>query len=97
MEAVFERGRLLSQNESSTREPDGTLVEFEPDPEIFGEYAFNMEFVEKRFRNYAYLNHGAHPVPQRHGLLFPERPSGSPKTKWGEHPSTRSVVAGATR
>lgn len=58
LEAVFKRGRLVSQAESSTREPDGTLVEFEPDPEIFGDFAFNMEFVEKRFKNYAYLNTG---------------------------------------
>jgi len=58
MEAVFERGKLISQDESGTREPDGTLVEFEPDTQIFGDYAFNMEFVEKRFKGYAYLNSG---------------------------------------
>ena len=38
--------------------PNGTYLEFEPDVEIFGKYAFNMEYVEKRLWNYAYLNPG---------------------------------------
>jgi topoisomerase-4 subunit B len=58
-EVVFERGVLKSKRESeSRREPAGTLVEFTPDPEIFGEYAYNPEFVERRIWNYAYLNSG---------------------------------------
>jgi topoisomerase-4 subunit B len=60
MEAVFERGVLKRKKETDAprREPNGTLVEFTPDPEIFAEYAFNLEFVEKRIWNYAYLNAG---------------------------------------
>jgi topoisomerase-4 subunit B len=59
-EAVFERGVLKSQRDGSAprAEGQGTYVEFTPDPEIFGEYAYNMEFVEKRMRHYAYLNSG---------------------------------------
>ncbi|MBN1520405.1 MAG: type IIA DNA topoisomerase subunit B [Spirochaetales bacterium] len=58
-EARFERGQLLGKKEGAAgREPDGTLVEFTPDPDIFGEFAYNMEFVEKRMRHYAYLNSG---------------------------------------
>ena len=38
--------------------PNGTYLEFEPDVEIFGKYSFNMEYVEKRLWNYAYLNPG---------------------------------------
>ncbi len=58
-EAVFERGVLKSKREGSQgRESSGTLVEFTPDPDIFGEYSYNMEFVEKRMRHYAYLNSG---------------------------------------
>jgi len=57
-EAVFERGVLKSKKHGATREKTGTLVEFVPDPEIFGDYAFNMEFVERRIQNYAYLNTG---------------------------------------
>lgn len=58
-EAVFERGVLKTKREGSARrEPNGTLVEFTPDGQMFGEYAYNMEFVEKRMRHYAYLNSG---------------------------------------
>lgn len=37
---------------------NGTYLEFEPDASLFGKYAFNMEYVEKRLWNYAYLNPG---------------------------------------
>jgi topoisomerase-4 subunit B len=37
---------------------DGTMVEFTPDREIFGDYQFNPEFIERRLLNYAYLNTG---------------------------------------
>ncbi len=33
-------------------------MEFTPDTDIFGVYDFNLEFIEKRVRNYAYLNAG---------------------------------------
>lgn len=58
-EALFERGMLKSKREGQARrEPNGTLVEFTPDAQMFGDYSFNMEFVEKRMRHYAYLNSG---------------------------------------
>ena len=59
-EAVFERGILQSEKKGSVKTgiKNGTYVEFEPDTEVFGEYAFNMEFLEKRIWNYAYLNIG---------------------------------------
>jgi topoisomerase-4 subunit B len=58
-EARFERGVLKYKRETdSKREKDGTYVEFVPDREIFGDYAYNREFVEKRMWNYAYLNSG---------------------------------------
>lgn len=59
-EAVFERGALLKERKGKVK-PDvqnGTLVDFTPDTAIFGEYEFNMEFVERRMWNYAYLNAG---------------------------------------
>ena len=34
-EATFERGKLKGKKKGSTKEPDGTYVEFVPDPEIF--------------------------------------------------------------
>jgi topoisomerase IV subunit B len=57
-EAVFERGALKGKKKGTSKEPDGTLVEFLPDEEVFGEYTFNYEYVEKRLWNYAYLNAG---------------------------------------
>ena len=58
-EATFERGKLKSQKKGKApSEPDGTYVEFLPDQEIFGDYEFNYEFVERRMWNYACLNSG---------------------------------------
>ena len=58
-EVLFERGELKKQKKSrAPNEPDGTYVEFLPDPDIFGEHAFNHEFVERRMWNYACLNRG---------------------------------------
>ena len=59
-DALFERGRLVRQKTGrlKVKQPDGTYFEFVPDEEIFGKYSFNMEFVERRMWNYAYLNSG---------------------------------------
>mgnify|MGYP002508639192 CR=1 FL=1 len=40
------------------RVKNGTYLEFVPDTQLFGKYQFNMEMVEKRLWNYAYLNPG---------------------------------------
>jgi len=37
---------------------DGTEVAFEPDPEIFGRFAWSEEFITDRLRYYAFLNAG---------------------------------------
>ncbi|MFP4549315.1 MAG: DNA topoisomerase IV subunit B [Spirochaetales bacterium] len=57
-EAIFERGNLISEKQGKSKEPNGTYVEFEPDEEIFGDFEFNLEYVEQRLWNYAYLNSG---------------------------------------
>lgn len=59
-EAIFEKGVLQKQHTGTlkNKQPDGTYFEFIPDEEIFGKYSFNMEFVERRMWNYAYLNSG---------------------------------------
>jgi topoisomerase-4 subunit B len=59
-EALFERGALLSNRKGKLKDKqkNGTFVEFTPDKEIFGDYEFNLEFVEKRILGYAYLNTG---------------------------------------
>lgn len=59
-EAVFERGVLKNERNGKLKEVqrDGTYVEFTPDKEIFGDFDFNLEFIERRIWNYAYLNAG---------------------------------------
>jgi DNA gyrase subunit B/topoisomerase-4 subunit B len=57
-EASFKVGKLKKEGTGKTREPNGTLIEFEPDPEIFKDSAFRLEHVERRLRHYGYLNTG---------------------------------------
>ncbi len=58
-EAIFERGVLKSDRKGTKQGlKTGTYVEFVPDPEIFKDYEFNLEYVEQRMWNYAYLNAG---------------------------------------
>ncbi len=57
-EAVFEKGNLISEKSGTSKEKNGTYIEFTPDREIFSEYQYNFEFIEHRLWNYAYLNRG---------------------------------------
>jgi DNA gyrase subunit B/topoisomerase-4 subunit B len=58
-EAAFKQGKLKKDRAGKDpREPDGTYIEFEPDPEIFKESAFRRDHVERRLRHYSYLNAG---------------------------------------
>ncbi|MCQ2578694.1 MAG: toprim domain-containing protein [Treponema sp.] len=56
----FERGNKKSSKTGAAKPgvPNGTYLEFVPDTELFGKYEFNMDMVEKRLWNYAYLNPG---------------------------------------
>jgi topoisomerase-4 subunit B len=57
--AEFERGELQKDHKvKSSKETNGTLVEFEPDTEIFKKYRFRNEYIENQLWNYAYLNAG---------------------------------------
>ncbi|MDQ7005679.1 MAG: DNA topoisomerase IV subunit B [Acidobacteriota bacterium] len=56
--AIFERGKLGGEKSGREKEKNGTLVRFTPDPEIFGGYQWNEEFIARRLRYYAYLNPG---------------------------------------
>lgn len=59
VEATFSAGHLThSKKPQKTTEPDGTYVEFTPDPEIFKRFRFRQEHLLKRFWHYAYLNRG---------------------------------------
>lgn len=55
---TFMSGVLQSDEDGSSDEKTGTLVEFVPDREIFDEYSFNNDFISKRLWNYVYLNSG---------------------------------------
>jgi DNA gyrase subunit B/topoisomerase-4 subunit B len=75
VEGVFKLGKLRKESKGKTKEPDGTFIEFEPDPEIFKSIEFRPELVERRLRHYSYLNTGlklvfnGQVVQSRHGLL----------------------------
>ena len=56
----FEKGRLKrDQKVARSEERNGTLVEFTPDPALFGhDFRFRTEFIEDMMWNYAFLNRG---------------------------------------
>jgi len=56
--ASFNKGLMQQKKDAKSTEKNGTLVRFVPDEELFGNYTFNMEFVEQMVRNYTYLNAG---------------------------------------
>jgi len=59
VEAAFRRGRLRKEKTGQhPKEPDGTFISFEPDPDIFKETEFRPEHVARRLRHYSYLNTG---------------------------------------
>jgi len=74
-EASFKVGKLKKEGSGKTKEPDGTFIEFEPDPEIFKDSQFRDEHIERRLRHYSYLNTGLKLIyngkafQSRHGLM----------------------------
>ena len=57
-EAQFKAGKLKQEATGKTQEPNGTFIEFEPDPEIFKDSEYRLEYIERRLRHYSYLNTG---------------------------------------
>lgn len=87
VEVKFERGDLISESPKlPTDEPNGTMVRFRPDPELFRNYAFNLDTVRTMVNNYTYLNVGlqiffnGEKFYSRHGLrdLLQENMTASP-------------------
>lgn len=85
--ASFEAGELTELTEQlPTDLPNGTRVEFRPDPELFHNYVFNLDYVETMVKNYTYLNTGlqiffnGRRYSSRHGLedLMKEKISDTP-------------------
>jgi len=58
VEAWFKQGKLKGEKKGQTPEPDGTLIRFQPDPEIFKVFQYLPDHVERRLRHYSYLNSG---------------------------------------
>ena len=57
--AIFAQGALIEETpENDTDEPNGTYVEFTPDPTVFRGFSFNQEYIVTLIRNYIYLNTG---------------------------------------
>lgn len=58
-EASFVRGDLKDKKRGKVEGMEnGTMVTFIPDYEIFNDYTYNIEYIEQRLKNYAYLNSG---------------------------------------
>ena len=57
-EVVYCRGVLLKDESGKSSKRNGTLVEFTPDSEIFGEFTFREEFLQDRCQHYTHLNAG---------------------------------------
>ena len=56
---TFAKGLELTDRwESGVSDKNGTFISFRVDEEIFGQYSYNMDYVEQLVRNYTYLNLG---------------------------------------
>jgi topoisomerase IV subunit B len=76
VEATFKQGKLKDEKKGkASSEPNGTYIQFEPDPVIFKNSEYKEEFIERRLRHYSYLNSGLKLVyngkafQSRNGLL----------------------------
>ena len=82
--ARFERGELCESGKESTDEKNGTLVRFTPDGEMFGDFSYNMEYVESLVKNYAYLKKAATAIPTART---------SPPSSTGRTPATEAPIS----
>lgn len=57
--AIFEKGELIEDLPvTNTKQRNGTLIVFEPDPSIFKNYRYIPHFLEEQIWNYCFLNAG---------------------------------------
>ncbi len=55
----YERGHVVNDSpQQSSSQSNGTVIEFTPDTEIFGDYAYRDEHIEPLLKNYVFLNTG---------------------------------------
>lgn len=74
--ASYKKGVLTdSGNKDNAGEKNGTFIKFYPDPEMFGKFNYNMDYVETMIKNYSYLKKGltlilnGNPYKSENGLL----------------------------
>lgn len=72
----FSKGELVTEHDLElSSEKDGTIMIFTPDAELFGNYYYINEYIEKMLKNYAYLNNGlsliynGQKITSKNGLL----------------------------
>jgi topoisomerase IV subunit B len=74
-EADFSQGIIKQKKEGTTKEPNGTFIQFVPDSEIFKKFRFEKDYIFKRLWHYAYLNTGltlsfnGETIESKNGLL----------------------------
>ncbi len=57
--AEFECGKLIQDSPVEASEDlPGTLITFIPDADVFGNYNYYLDYIEKMVQNYCYLNKG---------------------------------------
>ena len=58
--AYFEKGHLISYNEQTTKDPNGTYVRFKPDKEVFknGEIGYSFDRICNDLKDISYLYSG---------------------------------------
>ncbi len=58
-EIEFRKGQLSEERDlSGIDDPNGTMVVFQPDPEVFSGYRYISDFVVNMIKNYTFLNSG---------------------------------------
>lgn len=58
--AIFKKGDLVSYDEKTTKDKNGTLVRFNPDPEVFNgeKIGYSLERIKKDIKDISYLYSG---------------------------------------
>lgn len=55
----YERGNVVNDSpQKPSSQNNGTVIEFTPDTEIFGDYVYREEHIEPLLKNYVFLNTG---------------------------------------
>ncbi|WP_339737697.1 DNA topoisomerase IV subunit B [uncultured Sunxiuqinia sp.] len=58
-EIAFSKGHVIEEKDlGKTDEPNGTMVAFVPDIDIFRSFRFHNDYVENMMKNYSFLNAG---------------------------------------